>query len=62
MITIYGETRIWFDTYEITHYIRTGHQRLAVHGGQIVFADTREPWRPRQPGVLEEASHWKARR
>lgn len=36
--------RVWLDDVEITRYLRTGREPLALDGDRVVFADSRRPW------------------
>jgi hypothetical protein len=43
-ILLTGETRVWLGEVEITPYLRTGREPLALDGDRVVFADSRRPW------------------
>jgi hypothetical protein len=49
--TILDETHLWIGETEITPFIRTGKQAVTVVDGQVVFAETGEPWRPGETGI-----------
>jgi hypothetical protein len=60
VITIFDEIRLWFDGQEITHFVRTGRQVLAVdEHGRIVFAGTKMLWSLGPYGV--EWGEWRCR-
>jgi hypothetical protein len=44
MNLILDELRVSLGEVEITRYLRTGRERLAVDGNRVVFADSRHPW------------------
>lgn len=48
---ILDETRLFLGNQEITEFVRTGHQKLKIEDGRVVFANTGRPWTPGRTGV-----------